>query len=107
LGVAAVAAMLATIPLGFLSPRTGPVPHAALAFGAAMASIIVHVQRGAGADLGASLVLGLGVALGIGVPDGVVDPEVHMMVAIAGVALSCWVQLRSFRRPPPRPMPKP
>lgn len=103
LGLAAVVALLATVPLGFLSPRTGPVPHAALAVVGSIASVVVHVRRGGGADLGACLVLGLGVALGMGVPDGVVDSAVHMVVAVAGVALSTWVHLDLLRRPGPPP----
>ncbi len=106
LSLAAVVAMVATVPLGFLSSRTGPVPHAALAVVAAIASIVVHVRRGSGADLGASLVLGLGAALGIGVPDGVVDPTAHLVIAIAGVALSAWVHLGAVRRAAPA-APKP
>ena len=93
----AVVALLATVPLGFLSSRTGPVPHAALAVVAAIASILVHVRRGRGADLRASLALGLGVVLGIGVPDGVVGPSAHLVFAIAGVALSAWVHLGAMR----------
>lgn len=102
LSVAAVIGMLAAVPLGFLSSRTGPVPHAAVAFVAALLSVLVHVRRGGGGDLGASLLLGLGVMLGIGVPDGVVSAAVHWVVATSGVVLSAWVHLRHFRRPAPR-----
>ncbi len=99
MSVAAIVAMMAAIPLGFFSIGTGPVLHAAVAIGAAILSVLVHVRRGAGGDLGASLLLGLGVLLGIGVPDGVVTPSVHWVVATAGVLLSSWVHLRALRRP--------
>ncbi len=100
LSVAAVIGMLAAVPLGFLSSSTGPVPHAALAIAAAILSVLAHVRRGGGGDLGASLVLGLGVLLGIGVPDGVVSAGVHWVVATAGVLLSAWVHMKHWRRPP-------
>jgi hypothetical protein len=93
--------LLAAIPLGFSSARTGPVPHAAVAIVAAFLSIIAHVRRGGGGDLGASLLLGLGVLLGVGVPDGVVGVSVHWVVATVGVVLSAWVHLRHFRRAEP------
>lgn len=98
LSLTAVVGMLAAVPLGFLSARTGPVLHAAVAIGAGILSILVHVRRGGNGDLGASLVLGLGVLLGIGVPDGAVSAGVHWLVATAGVALSAWVHLKHFRR---------
>ena len=106
LSVAAVIGMLAAIPLGFLSASTGPVPHAALAIGAALLSVLAHVRRGGGGDLAASLLLGLGVLLGIGVPDGAVSAGVHWLVATAGVSLSAWVHLRHLRPPAPRAAPK-
>ena len=99
LGILAISGMILTIPLGFFSWRTGPVLHAALAIVACIISIIAHVRRGGGADLGASLLLGLGVFLGVGVPDGVVGAGIHAAVAIAGVALSTWVHLGHLRRP--------
>ena len=106
LSLAAVVGLLAAVPLGFLSSRTGPVPHAALALGAAALSIVAHVRRGGGGDLGASLLLGFAVLLGIGVPDGVVTVSVHWVVATAGVAFSAWVHLARLRRPAPRASPK-
>jgi len=106
LSLVATFALLAAIPLGFFSSRTGPVPHAAVAIVAAILSIVAHVRRGGGADLGASLLLGLGVLLGVGVPDGVVSVSVHWVVATAGVALSAWVHLARLRRSAPRPAPK-
>ena len=90
--------MLAAVPLGFYSRQTGPVPHAAVAIVAALLSIIAHVRRGGGSDLGASLLLGLGVVLGIGVPDGVVGVSVHWLVATAGVVLSAGIHLKHLRR---------
>ena len=99
LSVAAVVGMVATVPLAWLAAGAGPVPHAALAVAASIASIVAHVRRGGGADLGASLALGLGVTLGIGVPDGVVGGGVHAAVAIVGVALSSWIHLGHLRRP--------
>ena len=98
--------MLAAIPLGFFSSRTGPVPHAAVAIGAAILSIVAHVRRGGGGDLGASLLLGLGVLLGVGVPDGVVSVSVHWVVATAGVLLSAWVHCKHLPRAAPRAAPK-
>jgi hypothetical protein len=98
--------LLAAIPLGFISSGTGPVPHAAVAIVAALLSIIAHVRRGGGGDLGASLLLGLGVLLGVGVPDGVVSVPVHWVVATAGVVISAWVHLAHLRRPAPRAAPK-
>jgi len=98
LSILAISGMILTVPLGFFSWRTGPVPHGALTIMACIVSIIVHVRRGGGADLGASLVLGLGVMLGIGVPDGVVTAGVHAVVAIASVILSTWVHLGHLRR---------
>jgi hypothetical protein len=98
LSVAAVVGMVATIPLAWLAAGAGPVPHAALAVSAFIASVAAHVRRGGGGDLGASLALGLGVMLGVGVPDGVVGAGVHAAVAIAGVALSTWVHLGHLRR---------
>ena len=100
LSLFAIVGMAGTIPLGFLSSSTGPVPHAALAMAAAILSVLAHVRRGGGGDLGASLVLGLGVLLGIGVPDGVVSAGVHWVVATAGVLLSAWVHMKHLRRPP-------
>lgn len=97
LGILAITGMVLTVPLGFFSWRTGPVPHAALAILACIISIVAHVRRGGGGDLGASLVLGLGVFMGVGVPDGVVGAGVHAAVSIAGVALSTWVHLRHRR----------
>ena len=99
LSLAAIIGMLATIPLAWLARGAGPVPHAALAVAASVASIVAHVRRGGGADLGASLVLGLGVMLGMGVPDGVVGGGVHAAMAILGVILSSWVHLGHLRRP--------
>ncbi len=99
LSLAAIIGMLATIPLAWLARGAGPVPHAALAIAASVASIVAHVRRGGGGDLGASLALGLGIMMGIGVPDGVVGTEVHAVVAIAGVAFSTWVHLGHLRRP--------
>ena len=98
LGILAICGMILTVPLGFLSWRTGPVPHGALAIVACIMSIIAHVRRGGGADLGASLLLGLGVMLGIGVPDGVVGGGVHAAVSIVGVAFSTWVHLGHLRK---------
>jgi hypothetical protein len=106
LSLVAAVGMLAAIPLGFISWRTGPVPHAAVAIVAALLSIIAHVRRGGGGDLGASLLLGLGVVLGIGVPDGVVSVSVHWVLATAGVLLSAWVHLKHLVRPAPRAAPK-
>ena len=88
--------------LGLLWPDQGrssdPVHHAAMGLTASLASILAHMWRGGGADLGASLVLALGVMLGIGVPDAVVSAWVHWVVAMAGVALSTWVHLGHLRR---------
>ncbi len=98
LGILAIGGMILTVPLGFLSWRTGPVPHGALAILACILSIIAHVRRGGGGDLGASLLLGLGVFLGVGVPDGVVGAGIHAAVSIAGVAFSTWVHLGHLRQ---------
>lgn len=106
LSVVAVVGMLAAIPMGFFSSRTGPVPHAAVAIVAAILSVLAHVRRGGGGDLGASLVLGLGVLLGIGVPDGVVSSGVHWVVATAGVLLSAWIHLKHLGRQPAQAAPK-
>ncbi len=109
LSVAAVIIMLGTIPLAWFSLPAGPVPHAAVGVVGSIISILLHVRRAGGADLGASLLLGLGAMLGFGVPDGAMGAEVHAVVAKAGVAFSAWVhvgQLRGTARSP-RPAPGP
>jgi hypothetical protein len=97
LSVAALTGMLAAIPLAWILPGAGPVPHAAVGVAGSLLSIVLHVRRGAGGDLGACLVLGLGLFLGVGVPDGVASPAFHAAVAVAGVALSSWVHVWHLR----------